>query len=253
VRPIQKISKFSAVTVLIGTALLGCSRVEKTTPEERYAHRYLPQHTEWQFESEIPKEPQESPGMIIWEVSRFAPKTLPTREQLQAAKNLVEQCYDAAREHGWYDFEKGLADGYHLLHDDVYHFTNDEYMLDDVTLDPHRPENLMYYETRAGERVLAGFMFNAKTRTAWGPQIGGPVTVWHYHVWKNAQCVIQNMLGVAWSMDGVCEKGTQMHRSSEMMHVWLVDHPEGPFATTMRIGKEALVKGIEKRLQKRGF
>ncbi len=248
-----RISKLSLAAVLVGVALLGCSRMEQAPGEERYAHRYLPHNTEWRFESEIPKEPQESPGVVIWEVTRYAPKTKATPEQVRSAKDLVERCYEAARVHGWYDLEKGLADGYHLLHDDVYHFTNDEYMLDDVTLDPNHPENLMYYETREGERVLAGFMFNAKTRTAWGPQIGGPLTVWHYHVWKNAQCVIQNMLGVAWSVDGVCEKGVQMHRSSEMMHVWLVDHPEGPFATTMRIGKEALVKGIEKRLQKRGF
>ena len=248
-----RIDKIFPAAILVGTALLGCSRIEEAPPEERYAHRYLPQHTEWRFESEIPKEPQESPGMVIWEVSRYAPKTRPTHEQVRVAKDLVERCYEAAREHGWYDFEKGLADGYRLLHDDVYHFTNDEYMLDDVTLDPNRPENLMYYEIPSGERVLAGFMFNAKTRTARGPQIGGPLTVWHYHIWKNAQCVLQDMIGVAWSVDGSCEEGVKMHRSSEMMHVWLVYRREGPFATAMRVGKKALVEGIEKRMRERGF
>jgi hypothetical protein len=249
----KQINMFSAMAIGVGIALLGCSRVEEAAPEERYAHLYLPHQTEWRFESEIPKEPQESPAMVIWEVSRYAPKTKATPEQIQASKDFIERCYDAARRHGWFDFENGLADDYHLLHDDVYHFTNDDYMLDDVTLDPDRPENLMYYETPSGERVLAGFMFNAKSRTAWGPQFGGPHTVWHYHIWKNAQCVVDDMIGVAWSLDGVCEEGVTMHRSSEMMHVWLVDHPQGPFATTMRLGKQALIAGIEKRLQERGF
>jgi hypothetical protein len=248
-----RISKLPLAAVLVGIALFGCSRAEQAPREERYAHRYLPHLLDWRFESEVPKEPQESPGVIIWEVSRYAPKTKATREQIQASKDMIERCFEAARRHGWYDFENGLADGYHLLHDDVYHFTNDEYMLDDITLDPDRPENLMYYEVPSGERVLAGFMFNAKNRTAWGPQFGGPHTVWHYHVWKTAQCVIQDMIGVAWSVDGVCEEGVKMHRSSEMMHVWLVDHREGPFATTMRLGKKALVEGAEKRMQERGF
>ncbi len=61
------------------------------------------------------------------------------------------------------------------------------------------------------------------------------------------------MIGVAWAMDGVCEKGVKMHRSSEMMHVWLIHHPEGPFATTMRLGKKVLMEGIENRKRIRGF
>jgi hypothetical protein len=30
-------------------------------------------------------------------------------------------------------------------------------------------------------------MFYADTPTGWGPQIGGPLRVWHYHLWSPVQ------------------------------------------------------------------
>ena len=34
------------------------------------------------------------------------------------------------------------------------------------------------------------------------------------------------------------------HESPEMLHVWFVDHTEGPYATSMRLPPEVLAKGI---------
>jgi hypothetical protein len=38
-----------------------------------------------------------------------------------------------------------------------------------------------------------------------------------------------------------------------MMHVWLVDHPLGPFASPMYLPSEYLMRGLERRLEERGF
>jgi hypothetical protein len=62
-----------------------------------------------------------------------------------------------------------------------------------------------------------------------------------------------NGLSVKWSVGGKCEKGVPSQYSGEMMHVWLIDHPEGDFATPMSLPTDVLVRGLEKRLRERGF
>jgi hypothetical protein len=38
-----------------------------------------------------------------------------------------------------------------------------------------------------------------------------------------------------------------------MMHVWLIDHPRGPFATSMFLRKQIVAEGVMKRRRERGF
>jgi hypothetical protein len=212
---------------------------------------YRPEDDRWRPESEVPRERVTEKGMVIWEVSEYPPGSLPTADQVAAADDLVERCYDAARRHGWYEYDRGLADGYRAI--DSYHYRNDEFMLDEHVLDPDRPEVLMYYATPPdGEQRFAGFMFYAKNREARGPQIGGPRTIWHYHSWLRPQCVVDG-LSVNWSVDGKCARGVPSQYSGEMMHVWLVDHPQGPFGTPMFLPHEYLLEGLERRLEERGF
>ena len=47
--------------------------------------------------------------------------------------------------------------------------------------------------------------------------------------------------------DGRCERGVPMHRSPEMLHIWLVDHPRGPFSTSMYLEPKLMMKLLEKR------
>ena len=112
----------------------------------------------------------------------------------------------------------------------------------------------MYY---AGpkDRKLAGFMFETASRFERGPQIGGPLTVWHYHVWTRQRCVND-----AGHSSGFADRGEECpeaysgyRRSHEMMHVWLIDHLKGPFSTDMHVGKEVLLTALEKRERERGF
>ena len=103
-----------------------------------------------------------------------------------------------------------------------------------------------------GKQRLAGFMFYARDRKARGPQIGGPRTIWHWHHWLRPQCVL-NGLAVNWSVNGKCKRGEPSQYSGEMMHVWLIEHPEGPFASAMYVSNDVLMRGLERRLEERGF
>jgi len=237
---------------------------EESSTAPRWVHRYVPvghqkyrpDEDRWRPEAEVPRVRETTPGMVIWEVSEYPPGAKPTPEQTNAAAEFVERCYQAAVRNGWDRFEKGLADGYRGV--DRHHYRNDEYMVDDQVLDPDHPEALMYYTVppvgleTAGKQRLAGFMFYGKTRESRGPQFGGPLTVWHFHSWYRGQCVDQG-LGIGWAVDGSCERGEVSYSSGEMMHVWMIDRSEGPFATPMFIPQRTLVPLLEQRLEERGF
>jgi hypothetical protein len=203
--------------------------------EERWARRFLPFEARWRPESEVPRAPQKSPLMVIWEVSRFPPGTTPTADQRRAAADLVERCYESAIRNGWTDFEKALADGYKIMWGDRDHYARWEFVNDGRMLDPDRPEFLMYYGTPQGKK-LSGFMFLADTPEGPGPQIGGPLSVWHWHTWTRTGCLRGGLLSVGIADEsGRCAVGQATHRSAEMLHVWLIDHRDGPFATNMSI------------------
>ncbi len=224
----------------------------ETSEKERWVRRILPFDPTWRPESVVPAEPQKSPGMVIWEVSNFAPDTPPTAEQRSAADDLVERCYQAAVKNGWLDFAKGLSDGYELLYKDRRHYANWEFIRDGRVFDPERPEFLMYYGTPQGKK-LAGFMFYPDTALDRGPQLGGPLTIWHWHVWNQTGCLVEGLLNVGIADEnGRCERGTPTNRSPEMVHVWLIDHPDGPFSTNMSIEPAAFQKMVAKRRAERG-
>ena len=207
---------------------------------------------EWRPESTIPVEPQEAPDMLIWEVTR-EPSSIQTPEQKRLADELVENSYRAAEQHGWFDVEIGVRDGYSPMYGDRTHYANEEYILDGVVLDPDRPEFLMYYESE-GRKVLAGMMFLVSEPLAYGPQIGGPETLWHYHRWSRPLCLLDGLLVVGERDEtGMCARGTSAGRSPEMIHVWLVDHPKGRFTTNMALDSQLLRQLVEIRKAKRGF
>lgn len=215
----------------------------------RMARSFLPVGSRWIPEAEVPSEPQHHPHMVIWELSAFAGRP-PTDAQRAAAAEFVARAAEAAERHGWYEFERGLADGFHLMHGDRRHYYNEQNVFDDAVLDPDRPEFLMYYGTPSGQK-LAGMMFYVAHPDGRGAQFAGPLTVWHYHVWSTPNCLLRGMLSVATAeADGGCARGEPRNRSPEMLHVWLLDHPEGPFATSMWLEPDqlrALVERDERR------
>jgi hypothetical protein len=97
----------------------------------------------------------------------------------------VQRCFDAAVANGWFEHSKGIADGYLTPANDRLHARKDEYLLDDIQLDPERPEFLMYYPDPYGrpKKHLVGFMFFADGFLPDGPearghQFAGPLAVW---------------------------------------------------------------------------
>ena len=247
--------------LLAVSGILGCeSRAESTGRDQpnRYARRYLPFAPMWVAESRIPSGPPKSPQMVIWEVSEFDPRIPATPEQQKAADDFVKACFDAAVANNWFDQSKGIADGFLTLGADSRHHQKVDFILDGIQLHAERPEYLMYYPNpnRPGEQALAGFMFLADAREARGRQFAGPLAVWHYHKYTNARCWAGRGLYSKGMIDskGNCSKGgIPLHRSPEMVHVWLIDLPNGPFSTGMTVPQVVLRKGLAKRWEKHGF
>jgi len=103
------------------------------------------------------------------------------------------------------------------------HFGHGANTRDGVSLDPQRPEGLVYMKLESGEVVLLGALFKAPKGE--GPRPGGPLTEWHSH-----ECVTDNGNAMR-SMDGQCPPGTTLvPRAGEMLHVWTFENPDGPFA-----------------------
>ena len=223
--------------LLATSATIACGDEERP---DRWAALFKGGKRTWVRESTLPKEPQKKPIMVIYEVTTYDEGVGPSREQIQASRDLVDRCFEAAKRNGWFQFKNGYDQGYRLIFGDKRHYANSSYIFDDVVLDCDRPEFLMYYDTPKG-KGLAGLMFYADTPRGWGPQIGGPLTVWHYHVWAPIQCLEREMLLVGTADEqGRCQAGVPMHRSPEMIHVWFIDRPTGPFMSSMHLKDEDL-------------
>lgn len=168
----------------------------------------------------------------IRRVSVYEEGKPPTGEEMMNAKKLIEETYENAQEKGWFDYDTARSAGFAWIKNNVHH-PNLEYLADDHILDPTRPESLIFYSTPEGQR-LYGAMFFTRSHNETGPQIGGPLTEWHYHVWDRELCLIEGIYPVEETYaPGKCRVGIATNTSPQMLHVWFIDHPEGPFSDTM--------------------
>jgi hypothetical protein len=153
--------------------------------------------------------------------------TPPTAAEQAAADRLVAATrLGAAR---YTDSTTAEQDGYRQVTPFAFygaraaHFQRDLAIIDGRLLDPRRPEHLIYLKTADGRLTLIGVMYLAPPGQ--GLPIGGPLTSWHTH-----RDLCANRRGVVPILPtGTCLSGTSPLQL-EMLHVWLVDHPEGPFA-----------------------
>ncbi len=105
------------------------------------------------------------------------------------------------------------------------HFGNPAYVTDGRLLDPERPENLVYLKQDEGRLELLGVMYLAPIGQ--GPAVGGPLTEWHIH---DDLCASAEPPAVVPILPtGTCPTGTTPI-GYEMLHLWTVEHPDGPFA-----------------------
>ncbi len=247
------IAGFGLVPLLLSLACTGGEGETAAKPAEKseaqwYVSEFMGGVTRHWFPEEQVNFDNPGKSMIAYEVTAFPERTEPTPEQAQRAQELVRASFDAAQRHGWFNYEKGLADGFELMHSDPLHFAKREYVMDNEILNPEKPEFLMYYDTEKG-KLLAGVMYLARTNEERGPQVGGPLTIWHYHVWDTPRCLDGELL-VCGDPDPTrqCAEGEALLRSPEMMHVWLFNHPHGPFSSTMALPPEHI-----RVLAQRGF
>jgi len=198
-------------------------------------------------ESEVEiKRPEK--GMLIYELNRF-PNSEPTAEQQKVADEMVAKSVASAKAHGWFNFQKAKADGFQLLPGDPLHYLNMKYINDEHVLDPERPEYLLYFG-KGKERKLVAMMFIMNSLEDDGPQFGGPLTRWHFHYWSSPWCLKNGRATLEPApIDEKCEVGTPSYRGAQMMHVWLLPHPDGRFATKMHLSD----KLFEKLIAKRGY
>ena len=243
----MRIGAVLIAALVVGTGVYGAPG----EGPERYIRRFTVQGGEWMRESQVSPNPQQSPFTVMWEVTLYPPGSVPTAEQRKAADDLVKRSYQSAEKNNWFDFDKAAADGYRMMFDDDLHYANETYILDDAVLDPGRPEFLMYYPTREGKK-LAGYMFLTNEPRARGPQIDGPLIVWHYHTLAVDECFLKGLLIMGRPENGECARGVKMRRTPEMVHVWLIDHPAGHFATQMGIDRNLLAELLDRRYRERG-
>jgi hypothetical protein len=120
------------------------------------------------------------------------------------------------------------------------HWMNQAYVDAGYVMDPHRPQGLVYANTKHGP-VLLGAMFQMKRIGQFGPDPGGPLTAWHQH-----ENICVTPIGFEFSLMtpfATCPLGSINISASPMLHVWIVDNPGGPFAVDI---DDKVVKTIDR-------
>ncbi|MCA1671889.1 MAG: hypothetical protein LC799_06675 [Actinobacteria bacterium] len=126
-----------------------------------------------------------------------------------------------------------LAAGYRSIGDGLVtpfdHFIKPDYMQDGRELDPERVESVVLERTPAGWRVASAmYILEAGKTMADVPHVAGELTVWHDHqnlCWDRSGLRLAGLL-----VNGKCFPAGTLRPTPPMLHVWLADHPCGPFA-----------------------
>jgi hypothetical protein len=154
--------------------------------------------------------------------------------ELQAATKLMVETRAAVARYS--DQKAAIAAGYEPaepLDLSVVHFVNSAYMTDADILRPDHVQSLIYYNTKRGP-VLIGAMYMMPRLGMAGPEVGGPLTSWHHHDnlcfdRATGKIVAFTRDGNSDDKSGTCPRGSSNRSTPEMLHVWVVENPAGPF------------------------
>lgn len=131
----------------------------------------------------------------------------------------------------WQDVAVAEADGYRSIGDASTgheHLVHAGYALDERILDPSAPESLVYrVDGDRRELVSAMYVLPPGSTMADVPDLGDDRAVWHTH---DDLCFDETGRVTGRSMDGRCVNGGVRVITPPMLHVWIVEHPCGPFA-----------------------
>ncbi|TME41732.1 MAG: hypothetical protein E6I61_05195 [Chloroflexi bacterium] len=164
----------------------------------------------------------------------------PTATELAAAAKLVTDTKASVARYA--SLNAAMAAGYKAMEpeaDQVVHYVNPAYLTDADILNPLHVQSLIYFNAKQGP-VLIGAMYIMPRSFESGPQVGGPLTVWHQHsnicfddVTGMAVAFVNDPSSNANEKSGSCPRGSTHKTTPQMLHVWLIDNPDGPFASTM--------------------
>ena len=151
----------------------------------------------------------------------------PTFAQQQAADQLAAATREATQRYATLD--AAIAAGFVVpkpgAGTDV-HMENKAFRSDGRTLDPQRPETLVY-AIEGGRATLLGVVYVMERAGVAAPEPGGPITRWHAH--NICLTALPPGFGIV-SPFGSCPALSVNVTTPEMMHVWVVDNPSGWFA-----------------------
>ena len=153
-------------------------------------------------------------------------------DDLEAAKRLIDTTRAAVAAR-FPDQAALLAAGYRSIGDGLVtpydHFIRADYLTDGRELDPDRVESIVMERTPTGWRVASAmYILEVGKTMADVPDVAGGLTVWHDHqnlCWDRSGLRLAGLL-----VNGRCFPGGTFQATPPMLHVWLVDHPCGPFA-----------------------
>jgi hypothetical protein len=181
-------------------------------------------------------------GGIVTHVHGSADASKATAAEKAAAQLLLEQTKIGTQR--FLELQAAITDGYRAVtppDQPIVHYVNPAYITSGDTLNPERPESLIYGTSAKGPILLAAMYIAHRIGQA-GPDIGGPLTLWHAHsnlCFNSRTNIIDSFTDAA----GNCPAGSFNSGTPEMLHVWVVDNPNGPFSTDMN--PAALVKLLQ--------
>jgi len=147
----------------------------------------------------------------------------PSTEDEEAAQDLVDAVQDAAASYP--DVEAAEAAGYVAPDRDarpgspVLHYWRPSSSTG-AQLDVDQPDGLVYFVHDDGSSTLLGFVW--RSRLECPPQPGGPLTVWHDHSAQGCPPERPDCPAASGEADPT--------RVPKMLHVWVFDGVEDPFA-----------------------
>ena len=109
------------------------------------------------------------------------------------------------------------------------HYFNAAYVTDGRVLDPTRPEGLLYANTTHGPVLVAAvYLMNRADEP--GRAVGGCLTEWHTHTNFCSSDPANGRITGVLDREGRCPPGQVRWPAPPMLHTWVIDLPEGPFA-----------------------
>lgn len=173
-----------------------------------------------------------------------------TPQQQAYAENLV--AITVVRLPQWADPAVAEAAGFHSIGDadsGFEHYVNWDWIDDDVWLDPDAPESLVYQPQPDGSKKLVSAMYMLPRNVALEdvPDYGGALMQWHVHddLCMTNDRVAPQLEGLT-RPDGTCRRPLVKLTEWPMIHVWIVPHECGPFASLEGVGAGSIEAGAQR-------